>query len=62
MLKVIERNKALFAAYLRHSEEVYGDRMVWGGRLGGYKYLSMAGAITDTLAIARRFAPRKIDY
>jgi UDP-galactopyranose mutase len=57
-----ERNKALFAAYLRHSEEVYGDRMVWGGRLGGYKYLSMAGAITDTLAIARRFAPRKIDY
>ena len=54
-------NKARYEAYLRHSASIYGDKMVWGGRLGRYKYVSMAGAIADTLAIARRFAPRKID-
>ena len=33
----------------------YGDRLIFAGRLGGYRYISMDEAINDALELSKRF-------
>lgn len=42
-----EENNKKYDEYIKLVKLIYGDRFVFGGRLGGYKYLSMAGAIKE---------------
>lgn len=44
-----EENKEKYKKYLELSKERYGDKIVWGGRLGGYRYIAMDDAILGAL-------------
>ena len=44
-------SKELYEKYVNLSKTVYGDRIVFGGRLGRFCYFDMDDAILDTLGI-----------
>ena len=49
------KNNELYAKYRKLCKERYGDRLIFGGRLGGYKYIAMDEAIYYALKEAERF-------
>ncbi len=46
-----EESKGRYEKYVELSKTVYGDRVVFGGRLGHFRYFDMDEVIRDTLGI-----------
>lgn len=51
-----KENEQRYARYLEESRRTWGDKFVFGGRLGRYKYFAMDDAILDTLGILEGLA------
>ena len=48
-------NELLYNSYKRLCQQQYGNRLIFAGRLGGYRYISMDEAIEEALDISKRF-------
>lgn len=46
-----DENRQKYQRYIDESRRIYGDKITWGGRLGGYKYISMDEAILGALCL-----------
>lgn len=49
-----EENKEKYKKYLEKSKEEFGNKIVWGGRLGGYRYIAMDDAIIGALQVVEK--------
>lgn len=47
-------NIEMYYKYLEESKRIFGERILWGGRLGSYKYIAMDEAITDSLQMVNK--------
>ena len=48
------KNVSLHKEYLELSKRIYGDKIVFGGRLGNYKYYDMDDAIENAISLYRQ--------
>lgn len=53
-----KENKERYQKYLKRSEQEYGNKIIWGGRLGGYRYVAMDDAILEALDKSKELAKK----
>lgn len=49
-----DKNKELYQSYLKLAKERYGNSVIFGGRLGSYRYDDMAECIESSLELVRK--------